>query len=318
MVGPGGAKFGAGSGGSARFDHTARGGGLWASGFDQSDPGIGGQVKAWYGSQAANVRGEVDKYFTGANASKRGTEAGLVEAVDWRQRDVARKIQKENGFLDSTFGKILVTAAQIGVTLATGNPYAATAIGAVTGGVKGGIKGAALGGLAGYGVGTGTQFVAGGGISRTFNTLLGKGASSSVSGVTQNAAGYLEHTPGIASTGSKASSFLSRAGGVIKGAGSSIDTAVGAVNAGVGLKNLLAPAAAGGAVYLGASAASTPNLDVNPPPAPVETRTPYEAQVEKERKRRRMTQTDVTWGSVLNDPSLKKPTLLGGATKLAA
>lgn len=304
----------------ARFDFRVRGSGLASQGYSIDRPD---EALAYYKRMASTPHNasekklvsDVQRYAAGRDLNNAGVAA---EAVDYVFRERQRGNQKENGFLSSTLGKIITTAAQIGASFIPGvGPAVSAGIGAVTGGIQGGLKGAVLGGVSGYGVGTGTQWVAQGGISRTFNTLLGKGASSNLAGVTQNAAGYLEQLPAAGSKG-VASTVASGAKSLFKGVGSSLNTAATVVNAGVGLRELLAPAGAGAAIALGASAASTPNLDTSPPAAPAEVKSDYELQVEKERKRRRMTQTDVTWGNVLNDPRVKRPTLLGGATQLAA
>jgi hypothetical protein len=171
-AGPGGARFGAGSGGPNRFDHTQLYAGLWSIGIDPQSPTLKADVQRWYDGQPAAVKSEVQKGL--GNQPGRGSLDPLVYAVDWRQRDVARKIQKENGFLQSTFGQVLGTALQIGASFIPGvGPWASAGIGAITGGVTGGFKGALLGGLSGYGVGKATQFVANGGLTALGRSLTG-------------------------------------------------------------------------------------------------------------------------------------------------
>lgn len=158
-VGPGGAKFGAGAGGPNRFDFTQYGGGLWSIGIDPNSPTVKQDVQRWYDSQPAAVKAEVQKGMR--NQPGRGSIDPLVYAADWRSRDVARKIQKSNKFLDTTLGKVLGTAATIGAGFLPGGQLLAPAVGAGLGGAKGGLKGAVLGGLGGYAAGQGAGFLKG-------------------------------------------------------------------------------------------------------------------------------------------------------------
>jgi hypothetical protein len=158
-VGPGGAKFGAGAGGPNRFDFTQYGGGLWSIGIDPNSPTVKQDVQRWYDSQPAAVKAEVQKGM--GNQPGRGSIDPLVYAADWRGRDVARKIQKSNKFLDTTLGKVLGTVATIGAGFLPGGQVLAPMVGAGIGGAQGGLKGAVLGGLSGYGAGQGAQFLKG-------------------------------------------------------------------------------------------------------------------------------------------------------------
>lgn len=140
--GYGGATFGGGGGGRNRYDHTQWGGGLYSIGIDPAQAGFQDQVKNWYDRQPANARAEVDSYW---NRNQRTGNAGfdLANAVDWRQRDVARKIKIEHNPLGP-----LGTIAPIAASFIPGlGPLASAAIGAGIGGITGGWKGALLGGL---------------------------------------------------------------------------------------------------------------------------------------------------------------------------
>jgi len=140
-VGPGGARFGMGAGGPNRFDHTQYGGGLWSIGIDPSASDVDARVQQWFDSQPANVQAEVRKGLAGGKS--------LTWAADWRARDVARKIKKTNGFMDSTLGKIIGTVAPIAVGFIPGIGTAAQiGLGAALGGARGGVKGALLGAAA--------------------------------------------------------------------------------------------------------------------------------------------------------------------------
>lgn len=161
-VGPGGAKFGQGSGGPNRFDHTQLYGGLWSIGIDPQSPTLKQDVQNWYNSQPANVKAEVQKGM--GNQPGRGSIDPLVYAVDWRQRDVARKIQKTHGMFD--FLGPLAPVGQVAATLAgaaignmilpgIGAKIGGTLVGGVTGGLQSkSVVGGLLGAAGGYGVGS--------------------------------------------------------------------------------------------------------------------------------------------------------------------
>lgn len=187
----GGANFGAGGGGENRYDYTQWGGGLYSIGIDPAKPNYYNDVKSWYDSQPANVRTEVDSYWKN---NKRTGDAmfDLANAVDWRQRDVARKIQKEHGAFD-----FLGPLAPIGGALATaagsilGGPIGGALAGGLAGGlgsksVLGGLLGAAGGYFGGgllnkVGIPTNTLGLPGGGtISGLWNNFAPGGALNDV------------------------------------------------------------------------------------------------------------------------------------------
>jgi hypothetical protein len=201
-AGPGGAKFGAGAGGPNRFDFTQYGGGLWSIGIDPNSPTVKQDVQRWYDSQPAAVRAEVQKGM--GNQPGRGSIDPLVYATDWRGRDVARKVQKSNSFLDTTLGKVLGTAATIGAGFLPGGQFLAPAVGAGLGGAKGGLKGAVLGGLGGYAAGQGAGFLKGAGAkaggAAAFKAAPGAFAKN-VAGQTATAAKNAAMSPVRALTG---------------------------------------------------------------------------------------------------------------------
>jgi len=181
--GYGGAKFGAGGGGPNRYDFTQWGGGLWSIGIDPAKSGYYDDVIGWYNNQPSNVKSEVDAYWKN---NKRTGNYGfdLANAVDWRQRDVARKIQKEPGFFD-----FLGPLAPVGGALATaagsvlGGPIGGALAGGLAGGlgsksVLGGLLGAAGGYFGGgllnkFGVPTNVLGVPGGGtVSGLYGSLI--------------------------------------------------------------------------------------------------------------------------------------------------
>ena len=166
-LGPGGAKFGLGGGGPNRYNYTVSGSGLWSIGIDPNDYNA---AVTWYTSQPAKVRSEVDRYWK--NNQRSGNAAyDTAMAVDWRQRDVARKIQKDNGFFSSTLGKVFSAVAPVAGGFFLG-PLAGAAIGATTGGIKNGPLGAVLGGLGGYGGGSLGASLAANGIKGTISNAI--------------------------------------------------------------------------------------------------------------------------------------------------
>lgn len=310
-AGPGGARFGAGGGGSNRYDHTAQGAGLWSVGIEPSDYA---GASRWYASQSAQVRADVDRYWS-RNRRTGNADYDTAMAVDWRQRDVARKIKIDNSFMSSTLGKVVTVGLQVGAAL-VGGPAASAAVGAAIGGATGGVKGAVLGGATGYGVGSATQWVAGGGLTRTASSILGKTAAAP----SQAAANAVGFTP-AATGGNVVTRAASAVGGAVKGAvssaGATLNTAATAINAGIGLRDILAGGAGAASVALAANAMSTPSLNTTMPATPAAEKTDYELQVEKERKRRVATKTDMTWASSLTAPAgVRRPSLLGGSSVL--
>jgi hypothetical protein len=159
-VGPGGAKFGAGAGGPNRYDFTQYGSGLWSVGIDPNAPDARAQADRVIANMKPAERAEV-MAAVNRNQPGRGNRDAVVYGLDARQRDVARKIQKSNSFLDTTLGKVLGTVATIGAGFLPGGQFLAPAVGAGLGGAKGGLKGAVLGGLGGYAAGQGAGFLKG-------------------------------------------------------------------------------------------------------------------------------------------------------------
>lgn len=148
-IGPGGAKWGAGGGGPNRYDYTQLGSGLWSVGIDLKAPDVKSQVQRWYDTQPSDVRAQIQRGM--GPQPGRGSIDPLVYAADWRQRDVARKITKTNGFFDSFPGQLLGA----GLTMAggaLGGPLGGALAGGLTGGLAtksplGGVLGAIGGGL---------------------------------------------------------------------------------------------------------------------------------------------------------------------------
>lgn len=134
--------LGMGGGGPNRYDYTQAGSGLWSIGIDRSSPTAINDSLRWYQSQNPSVRAEIGA-MGGLNVND---PVGLLNTIDQRQRDVARKITKTNGFMDSTLGQLL----GIGLPMAAGGllgPLGAIGASAAVGGATGGLKGAALGAL---------------------------------------------------------------------------------------------------------------------------------------------------------------------------
>ena len=265
-IGPGGAKFGMGSGGPNRFTHTAYGGGLWSVGIDPNSPTVQQDVQRWYDSQPANVKAEIQKGM--GPQPGRGSINPLVYAADLRQRDVARKIQKENGFFQSLPGKIVgIGATALGSVL--GGPIGGALAGGITGGlgsksVLGGLTGA-LGGYFGGGllnkVGIPTNVLnlpGGGTLSGAFAGLKGLASSAPLTSVNNlMPAAYASRAAGTA-TG-----LAGNVGSFISG-GSSAAGAAGTGGSGMGwFTDLLkesAPSLLGTALEAGIGYASQNSL----------------------------------------------------------
>jgi len=227
-VGPGGAKFGMGSGGPNRFNHTQLYGGLWSIGIDPNSPTLQQDVQRWYDSQPQAVKNEVQKGM--GNQPGRGSINPLVYAVDWRQRDVARKIQKENGFFQSLPGKIVgIGATALGSVL--GGPIGGAIAGGVTGGLSSGnVLGGLTGALGGYfgggllnkaGIPTNVLNLPGGGtISGAFSGLKALGSSAPLTNINNlMPAAYASRAAGTATgLAGNVGSFLSGGSGVANAA----------------------------------------------------------------------------------------------------
>jgi len=232
--------FGAGGGGDARYDFTQQGSGLWSIGINPGDPQAINKAIDWYKSQDAGTRAEIGKL----SGSKVNDPVGFLDAIDARQRDVARNIQKENGFLDSTFGQILTTLGTVALGAVPGvGPALAAGAGAITGGIKGGIGGALLGGLGGYGAGQLGSSLATNGISGTiknftsgFSNMFGGGAAP-ISTPSLNPANVVQGVGGAVNAAANAVPGLSsgvNAASLAASLGPSAGSAAGLLPAGAG------------------------------------------------------------------------------------
>jgi hypothetical protein len=241
---------------------------LWSIGIDINSPTAQQDVQRWFDGQPANVKAEIQKGM--GPQPGRGSINPLVYAADWRQRDVARKIQKENGFFTTLPGKILGTAAQVGLGFVPGvGPALSAGFGAIQGGLTGGFKGAVLGGLGGYGAGKlgaglSGAFSNAGGLSTflkapgTFASNLGRNALTSAQNFIPGYGGSISNVLGSAATSGA---------GLLSGAsrgGSGVTTAAGGTQ-GMGwfedalkqsLPNILGNAVGSGISYLGQQSAS--------------------------------------------------------------
>lgn len=330
----GSALFGSGFGGSnvGGFNINEWGAGLWGAGIDVNSPTLSKTVRDVYNAKMAGEGNDTDfQKRVAGELSKKGYSASndkqLIDTVDWYYRDLGRRMDKSNSFFDSTIGKIVSVGATIaaaafapavipGITAA----QAGAAAGAVLGGVQDGVKGALFGAVGGYGIGKGVQFVQGGGLT----SLLSKSApivDGSTASVTKAAGAASVSVPSTGAT-TAGPSLLSRAGSAIKGAftSSALDTTASVVNAGLGIRDLVAGGAAAGAGLLAAQTitASSGAPDATPAAPPPSQPKGDELEREKELRRRRLTQTEFTWGMTSLQPTVRRPTLLGGTTKLAA
>lgn len=231
-------------------------------------------------------------------------DSTTLAATDWALRDIGRSQQhKPEGFMDSVFGKILLTAAEIGISLTPAGPLGAAALGAAVGGATHGFKGAIMGGISGYGVGSATNWVADGGLSALTAPANGAGITATGGGT------------GVANAVTNVSSAAKGALGSV-----SASTALSAVSTGISLRDALVGGA--GAALVGATATTPSALNRSPVTTPPEAGaqpTPADREAEMVRRRKAsQVATNLTWDRALQAPMLSKPTLLGGPTRLAA
>lgn len=129
-----------------RVDNTQWGSGLWAAGYDPYDPNIGHKLWDW-SSKDPGYNEKVGDYWK--NNQKSGNARNdLVNSADWYYQDLARRMDKDNKFGSTTFGKILGTIGPLAAGFIPGiGPLTQAAIGAGIGGATNGVKGAILGGV---------------------------------------------------------------------------------------------------------------------------------------------------------------------------
>lgn len=174
-----GVGFGRGLGGDAQtqrlFGKAPDMAGLWAMGFDQTDPNFNRKLWAFHQDK---MRTDADyKNYVTKEAAKNGWNLndiqGMTYGADWYYRDLARRMGQSNNFLDSPLGKILSTVAQVGLgTLPMpGAPLLSAGLGAYTGQRKGGgVLGGLLGAATGYGAGKLGSNIATNGLGNTINS----------------------------------------------------------------------------------------------------------------------------------------------------
>ena len=208
----------------SRFDYTQ-----WGTGLDsQGLPRDMNKVYDFYKSVAANpstpynqgILSGIQGYAKN-NPGSTSDPFWTTNALDWYWRDIQRKSQKENGFFQTLPGKILNTAAQVGLGFVPGvGPALSAGFGAITGGIQGGFSGALLGGLSGYGagqLGSGLKgaFAGAGGLSTltkapgTFFSNVGRNGLTSLQNIVPGYGGSVGSALGSAAT--SAGGFLSSA-----------------------------------------------------------------------------------------------------------
>jgi hypothetical protein len=222
---------------STRYDYTKWGTGLQSQGLSTNPA----DVYKFYQQVAANPSTAYNKgILSGIQAYGKNNKGStsdpnyVTNALDWYWRDIQRKSQKENGFFDSTLGKVLGTVAQVGLGFVPGvGPALSAGLGATIGGIQGGFGGALLGGLGGYGsgqlgAGLSSAFSGAGGLSTllkapgTFASNLGRGALTSAQNYLPGFGGNL--TSSLASSPSLFSNLFGGGGSTtsaLSGVGSS-------------------------------------------------------------------------------------------------
>lgn len=222
---------------STRYDYTKWGTGLQSQGLPL-DPT---KVYDFYKQVAANPSTAYNKGILSGiqgyaknNPGSTSDPLWVTNALDWYWRDIQRKSQKENGFFDSTLGKVLGTVAQVGLGFVPGvGPALSAGFGAIQGGLTGGIGGALLGGLGGYGagqLGSGLSgaFSGAGGLSTltkapgTFFSNLGRNGLTSLQNILPGYGGSLTGAGGAFSSLPGAASVAGRAGSAAAGGSGSM------------------------------------------------------------------------------------------------
>lgn len=251
---------------STRYDYTKWGTGLQSQGLSTNPA----DVFKFYQQVAASPTSAYNKgILSGIQAYGKNNKGStsdpnyITNALDWYWRDIQRKSQKENGFLDSTLGKVLSTAAQVGLGFVPGvGPALSAGFGAITGGLQGGLGGALLGGLSGYGagqLGSGLKgaFTGAGGLSTlakapgTFFSNVGRNGLSSLQNYLPGYGGSVSSALGSAAT--SAGGFLSSAA---RGGSGAAASPGGGMSFFSDLLKGLAPDIIGGGIqYLGAKSA---------------------------------------------------------------
>jgi hypothetical protein len=251
-VGAGGYGFNSGLGGDSAaqlaFKKSPSNAGLWAAGYDPSDPNLNYKLHEYMKANSLS-KSDLEGFY------KNNPNGTFANAMDWYFHDLGGRMGKSNGFLDSTLGKVLSTAGQIGLGFIPGvGPALAAGLGAITGGLQGGIGGAILGGLGGYGSGSLGASLATNGIGGTINNAVSGFTNLFGGGATTNAAAL--------GSGASLTSGLSNAAN-IGGVGGGLASGISALTpnlASLGGASTLAAGLGGGGSLLSGIGALTPAL----------------------------------------------------------
>lgn len=240
------------------FNINQWGAGLWGAGLDPNDPNLG--YRLWEFNNEKMKSNDTDyqkrvKEQIAKHGWDMNTQKGLAEAVDWYYRDLGRRMDKSNSFMDSTLGKIISMAAPfavpgigtaLGLVGSTGAGVLGAATGAVMGGVQGGPLGAVLGGIGGFGAGGLANSVVTNGLGNTIN--------NAVSGFTDMFGGGSSAASGAGQAASTAAGGINAAANAVPGASTGITTpAGGAAIIGSGTADTITGLAGSGGAALGAS-----------------------------------------------------------------
>lgn len=259
-----GVGFGGGLGGDSAtqqlFGKAPDLAGLWAMGFDQSDPNF--NYKLWeFHNDKMKTDPDYKNYVTKEAAKNNwnlNDAQGITYGADWYYRDLARRMGKSNSFLDSTIGKILSPIAQIGLGFIPGvGPLLSAGLGAGIGASQNGLLGGVLGGLGGYGAGSLGASLATNGIGGTISNAL-----DSVSNLFGGSGGGGFTNAAALGNGSSLTSGLSNAAN-IGGVGGPLSSGISALTPNLGSLGgaaTLGSQLGGGGALLSGIGALTPNL----------------------------------------------------------
>ena len=118
------------------IDYSTQGAGLWSMGIDPNDPALGYHVASFKKREADNWAWANSEYWK--NNKRTGNEfADDITVLDWYWRDLARRMDKSNKFMDSFIGKLFVNVALGWATAGVGNllgRWAASLFGGITSG----------------------------------------------------------------------------------------------------------------------------------------------------------------------------------------
>lgn len=227
-AGPGGYGFNSGLGGNSEeqlaFKTSPSNAGLWAAGYDPSDPNLNYKLQEYMNANKLS-KSDLDGFY------KNNPNGTFANAMDWYFHDLGGRMGKSNNFLDTGIGSVIGTIGQfaLGAVPVVG-PALSAGLGAYLGQRNGGVLGGLLGAAGGYGAG---KFGAG---------VATNGLTSTIGSAANSIGNFIQHP-------------IDSIGNAITSAGSSISGLLGGNSgftnpSGLGLtpSSLYNPASLGGTV----------------------------------------------------------------------